>query len=129
MNAELDDFGDAIANLRRATHSATKVAADTLEAGTIPTDADLDRMIVEATNLSAAAVAGAMDLKHLLSQRRETWVRADWIAGAYAVTRKWCYNHSKRLGAVSHGHRTLVFPLSVVVAELGPPPEHHLSVI
>lgn len=121
MDAELDDFGDAITSLRRATHSATKVAADTLEVGTEPTDADLDRMICEVTKLTAATVAGAMRLKEHL--RNDRWMTSKALCEAYGVSRKWVYNRKKRLGGVSRGPKALFFRLSKVVAELGPPPE------
>ena len=131
MEEKVEDY-DVVGRLTAATDQARRRLGRLLES--TPTDADLDHAIHQVTRLSAATVAVTLSLKETLKEARqveqgETWVRADWIATAYDVGRKWVYNHQERLGGISRGHRTLRFPLSKVIEELGHPSERHLSAI
>ena len=92
------------------------------------TDVELDELACAASETAAVVVAMASEIRQ--ARQAETWVRAAAISEKYGVTRRWCYHNAERLGAKSHGRRTLLFPLSKVDAELGlVPKSRHLAVV
>ena len=80
---------------------------------------EVDAMVVRATRIVAFMSRMAVDIRR--AAEAETWVRAAWIEEHYGVPKRWCYHRKEQLGAVSKGHRTLLFPLSNVMSMLGSP--------